>query len=111
MERRSRLAATGDAKHAGQAVNMIPKLLVQRIAPAIVGFLSRTLGQEHQLIWRRHWKLAQHEGVHDTEDRRVGSNAQGQREYDHGGERSEESRGGEECRSRGAADQLKKKMW
>jgi len=65
---------------------MIPKLLVQRIAPGIVGFLSRTLRQQHQLIWRRHWKLAQHERVHDTEDRRVGSNAQRQREYDHGGE-------------------------
>src|SRR5438552_15876113 len=65
---------------------MIPKLLVQRIAPGIVGFLSRTLRQQHQLIWCRHWKLAQHERVHDTEDRRVGSNAQRQREYDYGGE-------------------------
>src|ERR671922_613530 len=86
MERRSCLAATGDAKHAGQRVNMIPKLLIQRIAPAIVDLLSRTLREQLQLIWRRHRKLAQHERVHDTEDRCVGSNAQRKREYDHGGE-------------------------
>ena len=40
----------------------------------------------HQLLWILHRQGAQHQCVNDREDRRVGSDAQREREHSHGGE-------------------------